>query len=78
VGHLQLARAARITGAKVSVSFYGGKIWHPAAVTRVGSGQFTAAFTAPAGAYVMLRTSAADAAGGGITETITRAYKIAS
>jgi hypothetical protein len=34
-------------------------------------------FTAPAGAYVTLRTSATDAAGGSITETITRAYRIA-
>jgi hypothetical protein len=78
VGHLQLARAARIARASVSVSFDNGKTWHRATVTRSGPGQFAAAFSAPAGAYVMLRTSAADAAGGGITETITRAYKIAS
>jgi hypothetical protein len=78
VGHLQLARSARINGVRVSVSFDDGKTWHPAAVTRVGGGQFTAAFTAPVGAYVMLRTSAADAGGGSITETITRAYKIGS
>ncbi len=78
VGHLQLAQASRITGATVSVSFDGGKSWHPATVTRAGQGQFTAVFAAPAGAYVTLRTSAADAARGGITETITRAYQIAS
>jgi hypothetical protein len=78
VGHLQLAHAARITGARVSVSFDNGRTWHAATVTRVGGGRFAAVFTAPAGAYVMLRTSAADAVGGRITETITRAYKIGS
>jgi hypothetical protein len=43
-----------------------------------GHGQFRAAFTAPAGQDVTLRTSATDAAGGAITETITNAYQIAS
>lgn len=33
---------------------------------------------APAGAKVTLRTSAADAAGGSITESITSAYQTAS
>ena len=37
----------------------------------------TAAFIAPAGALVTLRTHATDAAGGSITETITSAYKTA-
>jgi hypothetical protein len=47
-GHLQLARAAAVTGAKVAVSFDGGKSWHPAAVTG-SAGSYTASFTAPAG-----------------------------
>jgi hypothetical protein len=51
--------------------------WHPARVTGSG-GRYTAAFTAPAGAKVTLRTSAADAASGTVTETITGAYQIAS
>lgn len=77
VGHIQLARAATITKTAVSVSFDGGKSWRPARVTgQVGS--YTAAFTAPAGATVSLRTSAADAAGGSVTETITGAFRVAS
>ena len=74
-GHLQHAQAARATGAKVSVSFDGGKTWHAARVTG-HSGYYTAVFTAPAGAKVTLRTSATDAAGGTVTETLTDAYQI--
>jgi hypothetical protein len=51
----------------VSVSFDGGKSWQRATVTSAGHGQFRAAFTAPAGQDVTLRTSATDAAGGAIT-----------
>ena len=36
---------------------------------------FHDSFTAPAGAKVALRTSATDAAGGSITETIHDAYR---
>lgn len=75
VGHLQLAAAARITAAAAQVSFDGGKTWRAATVTGSG-GAYRAVFTAPAGAYVTLRVSAAGAAGGRIAETITRAYKI--
>ena len=77
VGHLQLARPAAITKAAMSVSFDGGKTWHPAQVTG-SDGSYQAAFTAPAGAYVMTRTSAQDAAGGTVSETITRAFGVAS
>jgi hypothetical protein len=76
-GHLQLAKASRITGATVAVSFDGGKSWHPARVSGRG-GHYTAAFSAPAGALVTLRTSATDAAGGSVTETITKAYRVAA
>ncbi|HEY3955384.1 MAG TPA: hypothetical protein VGM53_18595 [Streptosporangiaceae bacterium] len=74
-GHLQLARSARVTGASVSVSFDRGKTWHKTAITPLGHGRFRAAFSAPANATVALRTKAADAAGGSISETITGAYK---
>jgi hypothetical protein len=74
VGHLQLARAAQVTGAKVAVSFNGGKTWQAATVTGTG-GNYAAVFNAPAGALVTLRTSATDAAGGSVTETITNAYQ---
>ena len=75
-GHLQLAKAASVTGASVQASFDGGKTWHRASVTALGGGRFRAEFTAPAGAYITLRTIAHDAAGGSIAETITRAYAI--
>jgi hypothetical protein len=77
VGHLQLARAAKITGATVSVSFDGGKTWHSARVTGSG-GSYAAVFSAPPGAHVTLRTSASDAAGGSVTETISNAYQVGS
>jgi hypothetical protein len=76
-GHLQLAKAAAVTGASVSVSFDGGKVWHAAQVSGQ-AGHYTAVFTAPAGATVTLRTHAADAAGGTITETIPSAYRVSS
>lgn len=76
-GHLPDAAAARITRATVLVSFNGGKTWHRTRI-RGRAGHYTATFTAPRGALVTLRTSAADAAGGSITETVTSAYRVAS
>jgi hypothetical protein len=76
-GHLELARAAKVTAAAVSVSFDGGKTWRAARVTG-NDGSYAAVFSAPPGARVTLRTSAADAVGGSITETITNAYQVAS
>jgi hypothetical protein len=73
-GHLQAVKAAAVTRASVSVSFDGGKTWHQARVSGPG-GSYAAVFTAPPGAMVTLRASAADAAGGTVTETITRAYR---
>ena len=75
VGHLQLGGHAPITGATVQVSVDGGRTWRQATVKRTGAGQFTASFTAPAGAGVTLRTHATDSAGGSITETIDNAYR---
>jgi hypothetical protein len=76
-GHLQLVKAARVTRATMSVSFDGGKTWHRAKVTG-HDGSYTARFRAPAGVKVSLRTGAADAAGGTVTETLTDAYRISS
>jgi hypothetical protein len=76
VGHLQLARAAKITAARVSVSFDHGKTWRAARVTG-SDGSYAAVFRAPPGTQVTLRTSASDADGGAITETITNAYQTA-
>jgi hypothetical protein len=78
VGHIQLARIAPVTGARVQVSFNDGKTWQATSVTAAGGGRFRAAFSAPAGAFVTLRVTATDAAGGSIRETILRAYAIAS
>jgi hypothetical protein len=78
VGHLQLAhgaRVTRVTRAAMSVSFDGGKTWHPARVSG-HDGSYTATFRAPAGTKVSLRTSAADAAGGSVTETLPNAYQV--
>jgi len=78
VGHLQLAEAARITGASTQVSYDDGQSFHPASVASLGGGHFRISFTAPAGVDVTLRVRATDAAGGSITETILRAYGVAS
>jgi len=77
VGHLQVAKASAVRQVTVAVSYDGGKTWHQATVTGQGA-HWTAAFSAPAGAKVTLRTSASDTAGGSIAETITSAYQIAS
>lgn len=74
VGHLQLAKASPITSVAVSASFDGGKTWHPTRVTGSGT-SYAAVFNAPAGAMVTLKTTATDAAGGSVTQTITNAYR---
>jgi hypothetical protein len=77
-GHIQFARASRITRAALAVSYDGGKTWHNARVTRTSASTFRAVFTAPKGATITLRTTAADAARGTITETIASAYQTSS
>jgi hypothetical protein len=76
INHLQLARAARVTGAATQVSCDDGQRWQRATVTASGSGRFRVGFRVPGGCGVTLRVSATDAAGGSVTETITRAYAI--
>lgn len=75
VGHIEPGPGIRVTHASMQVSFDGGHTWQPATVTPAGPGQFTVSFTAPAGVQVSLRTSATDAAGGSITETIQDGYR---
>jgi hypothetical protein len=77
-GHIQLGTAPRVTGATAQVSYDNGRTWQPAVTTPSGSGHFRIAFTAPAGVDVTLRARAADAAGGSIAETISRAYRVRS
>jgi hypothetical protein len=76
-GHIQLAAQPKVTGLTMQVSFNGGKTWRTARITGSGGG-YEATFSAPAGAMVTMRTSATDAAGGSVTETIDSAYQIAS
>jgi hypothetical protein len=76
VGHLPLAQGASITRVGMTVSFDGGKTWHATRMTG-GDGHYQAAFEAPAGAFVMMRTTAQDAAGGSVAETLTRAFRVA-
>ena len=63
-----------VTSASMSVSFDAGKTWHLARVTGHDGG-YPAMFNAPPGAKVSLRTGAADAVGGAITETLINAYR---
>ena len=67
-------QAASVTGAKAWASCDDGQTWRRATVSSVGRGQFRLHFSVPSGCQVTLRVSAADAAGGSIAETITRAY----
>ena len=75
-GHLQLVKPIAVSKVTMAVSVDGGKTWRQARVTG-HDGRYRAVFGAPAGAYVMTRTAARDAAGGSVTETITRAYRVA-
>jgi subtilase family serine protease len=76
-GHQQLAAAPKITSTTVQVSFDDGATWQPAQLTGSGTTRY-AVFSAPAGSYVSLKVTAADAAGGTIYETITRGYATAA
>jgi hypothetical protein len=78
VGHIQAATSSAITGASAQVSYNDGQSWQPATVTSSGGGNFLISFTAPGGVDPTLRVSAKDAAGGSITESIIRAYGVAS
>ena len=60
------------------MSYNDGQTWQPATVSSSGGGNFRISFTSPGGVDPTLRVSATDAAGGSITETITRAYGVAS
>ena len=73
---------APITSARVQVSFNGGSTWEQAILTPAGpAGHYLAQWPNPpsaAGSSPMLRTTATDAAGGTITQTVAAAYTLAS
>ncbi len=74
VGHQALVTSpAAVTGVTAQYSLDNGATWQPATVTGAG-GAWTLAFGAPAGSFVSLKVSAADAAGGKLTETISKAF----
>jgi hypothetical protein len=74
VGHQALLPSApAITTVAAQYSTNGGANWLPASVSGSGA-TWHASFSAPLGSYVSLRVSAADAAGGTLTETVTRAF----
>ena len=70
-----------ITSVTVEVSYDSGTSWTPATVTRSGD-HFTATYTTPDPAstdgYVSVRTTATDAAGDTVTQTLIRAYALGS
>jgi hypothetical protein len=78
VGHIQLAAPSKITHATAQVSYNDGRTFQPANITSLGGGRFRIKFSAPASVNVTLQVSATDSAGGSITETILRAYGVAS
>jgi hypothetical protein len=80
VGHLSYDGAgshAAITGVTVAVSFDNGTTWQPAQV-RGDNGSYAVAWTVPTGAGApALRTTATDADGNTIAQTVWNAYTIA-
>ncbi len=78
VAHLQHGAQFPITGAAARVSCDGGSTWQGATLTRTGPHQFSASYTAPAGALVSLRVTARDGRGATVTETLLNAYRTAS
>jgi hypothetical protein len=71
------ARAGRIGGPQVAVSFDDGGTWQPAGV-RADGGRWTGSLPAGGkpGGYVALRVSASDDHGNAVTETTIRAYRL--
>jgi hypothetical protein len=77
-GHIAGATTdAAISDATVQYSTDDGATWHNATVAGSGSGKYHASYVIDqtvADTYVSLKVTAHDAAGGAITDTITRAY----
>jgi hypothetical protein len=72
--HQDGAARVPVRGLSVDVSFDDGVSWRPASVAPAGS-RWKVALPAGTG-YASLRTTAVDAAGNSVTETITRAYRV--
>jgi hypothetical protein len=74
VGHQALLPSPpAVTKVTAQFSTDSGASWQPASVSGSGGTRY-ASFSAPSGSFVSLRVSATDAAGGALTETLTRAF----
>jgi hypothetical protein len=67
---------ARVTALRVEASFDDGRTWHAVRPDRAGSG-WLATVHQPRSGFATLRATATDSDGNTVTETITRAYRIA-
>ncbi len=80
VDHIQGGPALPVSAGTVSVSYDDGVTWVPATVTDAGAGHLRVAYTTPATAstngFVALKVTAADAAGGKLSQTLLRAYSL--
>ncbi|MFL6077821.1 MAG: hypothetical protein ACJ73S_31040 [Mycobacteriales bacterium] len=81
VAPVQGAAPSAVASVTVEVSYNSGVSWTPATVTGSGN-HFTATYTTPDPAstdgYVSVRTTATDAAGDAVTQTLIRAYALGS
>jgi hypothetical protein len=78
-GHIDGAASSAITDATVQYSTDDGATWQNATVTSTGNGTYHAGYVIDAiggTEFVSLKVTAHDAAGGALTETTTRAYKL--
>ncbi|MDX6259955.1 MAG: hypothetical protein QOH84_1643 [Kribbellaceae bacterium] len=71
-----LAPTKPIVSLQVSASFDDGSSWHQVSVRRTGLNTFKAAVDQPSTGFVTLRSTAVDAAGNKVTQTIKRAYEL--
>jgi hypothetical protein len=71
-----LAPTEPIVSLQVSASFDDGGSWQQVAVRRTGANTFMAAVDQPSSGFVTLRSTAIDAAGNKVVQTIKRAYEL--
>ncbi|WP_052424080.1 S8 family peptidase [Nonomuraea candida] len=67
---------AEVTSIRLEISTDDGATWRSVPVARTGPGWTATLKNPPAAGFVSLRATVADAAGAGVTQTITRAYAI--
>ena len=65
-----------LTGLTLDVSYDDGATWQPSHVVRLGHHGLALLWHPTTAGFVSLRTSARDAAGNTVTQTVLRAYQI--